>query len=650
MICAAILTLSAVTAQSQTLTNWLANPGFELGTASWINMPPWVWNGATWAVQNTNQYVNASTKYVKVHSGTNAFKIWGYYQPYTTSPGAMETFPAAAGSTWTASGWADTQTPDNMTSTETSYIEVQFLDATTNIVTTSFESDCTSPTMTPASPTDTWSQFQVVDPITESTTLTAPSGTAFVRFLIRFTQPAGYPGGSCYWDDVQLIRTSKPDPEITAQPAAVTKVYGQTATFSVTADGLSTLSYKWQKGGADITNPNAYGVTTATLTISNVTLADEDNYTVTVTDQAGSLPSDQAYLTVNDPGVISITPPLGQTINNGGTASFIVAAAGSSPLSYQWQLNGNPLSNAGRISGVTSNVLTVANLTAADAGTYTAMIDGGAAQATSGLKVVSPAQLATNLLINPGFEDSVFSEPWESAWVRFNGAEIDSTNNFYAGGGGTTPVSVYDGNYVCRTYASDPDNGLYQNNVAATAGTTFHVGGHFYMSSLDPMISPAWVVLQLFFKDAGGNTLSTFASPEIGPTFPADTWTFLQLSNTTGGLDLVAPTGTASATCQVYEYAQIGGGGSVYFDDLYVTRVGLPAPTPVTITTWVSGGSINLAFPTTSGVTYQVLYANSLSSPITWYTNSSVSGNGTVQTVSQPIGTGQRYYRLLEHY
>ena len=29
-----------------------------------------------------------------------------------------------------------------------------------------------------------------------------------------------------------------------------------------------------------------------------------------------------------------------------------------------------------------------------------------------------------------------------------------------------------------------------------------------------------------------------------------------------------------------------------------------------------------LAFPSTSGVTYEVLYASSLTSPITWHTNS----------------------------
>ena len=162
-----------------------------------------------------------------------------------------------------------------------------------------------------------------------------------------------------------MVRTSKPDPEITTQPAAVTKVYGQTATFSVVADGLTALSYVWQKDGAPITDPNAHGMNTATLTLSNVNVGMMGNYTVTVTDQAGPLLSDPAFLTVQDPGVISITPALGQTSTNGGSATFSVLAGGSSALSYQWQLNGNPLSNSGRIAGATSATLTVGNLIAA---------------------------------------------------------------------------------------------------------------------------------------------------------------------------------------------------------------------------------------------------------------------------------------------
>ena len=54
---------------------------------------------------------------------------------------------------------------------------------------------------------------------------------------------------------------------------------------------------------ATITDPNAHGVNTPTLTLSNVTAAMMGNYTVTVTDQAGPLTSDPAYLTVQDPGI-----------------------------------------------------------------------------------------------------------------------------------------------------------------------------------------------------------------------------------------------------------------------------------------------------------------------------------------------------------
>lgn len=648
MASVAILTLSATSARAQTLTNWLANPSFELGTSPWVTVPTWSWKPLNefCAVQSTNGFVYPSTTvHVTVHSGTNAVKIWGYNQPYTVADGLMQTFPCAPGSTWSASGWANTQSPDNMMSTETSYIELMFLDATTNYNI----GDYTSSAMTSNSLVSTWSQFQVTDG-SGGTNLTAPPGTAFVRFMLRFSQPGNYAGGSCYWDGAKLIRTSKPDPEISVQPQPVPAipVYGQTVTFTVVADGLTALFYLWQKDGANITNPNAHGVTTATLTLSNVDISMMGNYTVTVTDQAGPLTSDPTYLQVLDPGVISVTPPLGQTITNGGSATFTVVAAGSATLMYQWDTNGTPLFDDGRISGATSNVLTVANVTAADDGTYNVMIDGGAAQASSGLKVVSPAQLATNLLVNPGFEDGVFSEPWESGWIGFGGRALATTNDVYYGS--ATPVSVYDGNYVCRTYAGEADNGIYENNLPATVGATYHAGGHFYVSGLDPVTGLAWVVLQVMFKDAGANTISTFASPQIGTNFSADTWTFLQISNTTGGLDLVAPAGTVSATCQIYEYAQQGGGGSVYFDDLYLTLARAAPPPPFSITPSVTGGQINITFLTANGIIYEVLYTgdphNALS---TWQTNSTVIGDGTVKSVPDTLGAAARFYRVRAH-
>jgi len=647
----AILALSATSARA--FVNSLANSGFELGTNGWTIVAPWAWNGPSYAVQNTSQFVTGSTTvHVAVHGGINAFKLWGYFQTYATTPGAMQTIAAAPGSTWTADGWTSTEVPDNIKANANgscrSYLQVLFLDATTNYGAPL--GSYTSAVIDTNTATSTWFHLQVTN-TSGGTTLTAPAGTAFVRFQMIMWQPGPsggvYAGGSVYWDDVELFLTSKPDPEITVQPVPVDRVYGQTATFSVTADGLSTLSYKWQKDGADISNPNAYGVTTSMLTLSNVTTAMMGNYTVTVTDLAGPLTSGPASLTVLDPGVISITPPLGQTKTEGQTATITVVAAGSSGLTYAWQKDGTPLSNDGHISGVTTPTLAVANLTITDIGTYTVLINGGAVQATNGLKVVTAAQLATNLLVNPGFEDGVLSEPWETAWTRFNGVVLQTTNDYYYLS--AMPVSVYDGTYVCEVYGSDADDGIYQN-VPVTAGATYHAGGWFYMSQFAPIAAPTTVTMQLMFKNAGGTTLATFTAPVIDVNFVLDTWISLQATNATGGTDLVAPASTVSATCQIYEFNWSYGGGNVYFDDLYLTHASQSAPPAVTIAASALGGLMNLTFPTTSGVTYEVLYTDSLTSPITWHTNSTIVGDGTVKGVSDPIGATQRFYRVLEHY
>ncbi len=88
--------------------------------------------------------------------------------------------------------------------------------------------------------------------------------------------------------------TASATPQITAQPVGATKNYGESVTFSVTATGTPTPTYQWKKGASDI--PSA---TSATYTISSVTLNDAADYTVVVTNGAGSVTSDVATLTVN---------------------------------------------------------------------------------------------------------------------------------------------------------------------------------------------------------------------------------------------------------------------------------------------------------------------------------------------------------------
>ncbi len=96
--------------------------------------------------------------------------------------------------------------------------------------------------------------------------------------------------------------TLKAATTITQQPQPATVNAGGTAAFSVTATGDGSLSYAWQKNGADIGDDGHFtGATTATLTISNVAADDAGSYRCVVTAGCGSATSNAVTLTVNVP-------------------------------------------------------------------------------------------------------------------------------------------------------------------------------------------------------------------------------------------------------------------------------------------------------------------------------------------------------------
>jgi hypothetical protein len=72
------------------------------------------------------------------------------------------------------------------------------------------------------------------------------------------------------------------------------------------------------------------------------------------------------------PAILSITPS--ESLQEFSAATFHVTASGTPPLSYQWYLNGTPLSNSGHDSGVTTPTLHVAPLYFSDAGLYTVVV------------------------------------------------------------------------------------------------------------------------------------------------------------------------------------------------------------------------------------------------------------------------------------
>src|SRR5882672_3249889 len=92
-------------------------------------------------------------------------------------------------------------------------------------------------------------------------------------------------------------------PVITNQPQSQTNIVGATVTFTVGATGAPPLSYQWVFNSLNNPLPRA---TNDTLILANVQSSNAGIYRVIVTNDAGSVQSASARLTVLAPP--SITP------------------------------------------------------------------------------------------------------------------------------------------------------------------------------------------------------------------------------------------------------------------------------------------------------------------------------------------------------
>ena len=89
-------------------------------------------------------------------------------------------------------------------------------------------------------------------------------------------------------------------PSITTQPASQTVTAGQTATFTVAATGTAPLTYQWKMNGTAVSGATSSSYTTPATTTSD----NGAQFTVAVTNSAGSVTSTAATLTVNAAAVV----------------------------------------------------------------------------------------------------------------------------------------------------------------------------------------------------------------------------------------------------------------------------------------------------------------------------------------------------------
>jgi pectate lyase len=252
--------------------------------------------------------------------------------------------------------------------------------------------------------------------------LTNATSSALTLTSVQLSDAGGYSVivsnsyGSVTSAVAQLTVTTPVAPSINTQPQDQTNVSpGASASFSVIASGSEPLNYQWYYN----TNSVITNATDATLTLTNVQVANAGSYSVVVNNIADFVTSSNAILTVNTNPVAPVfnSQPASLVVLAGSTVSFTVVAAGTAPISYQWNKNSAP------IPGATSSTLNLPNVQTADDGSYTVTASNSVGSVTS-----NPAQLTVTTtvpVVNSAYNLTGFGQ------ATTGGGVIAETNSAY---------------------------------------------------------------------------------------------------------------------------------------------------------------------------------------------------------------------------
>lgn len=226
-----------------------------------------------------------------------------------------------------------------------------------------------------------------------------------------------------------ILTVTQQAPVITAQTTNRTVVVGSSVIFQVLAVAGPRPTYQWQREGV-----NLAGATGSSLVVSNVSRANEGNYTVVVSNPLGSVTSLPITLTVVYQPPTVTGNPTNRSVLAGGTASFTVTATGSAPLFYQWRFNGVDL------PGMTNRTLVLTSVTTNQAGAYSCLVTNFGGERLSGAATltvtVQPPAITTqpaNRTV-PGGTNVTFSvvangaPPPNYQW-RHNGVDLAAATN-----------------------------------------------------------------------------------------------------------------------------------------------------------------------------------------------------------------------------
>ncbi len=386
-------------------------------------------------------------------------------------------------------------------------------------------------------------------------------------------------GGSASTFSTSLfVTTGLEAPSVSAQPQDATVNAGTAAVLAAAVNGSSPMSYQWTFNGTAITGANG-----PVLALNNVNAGNAGLYMLEASNRENVVRSRAARLTVvqasggAQPVITApaiLTSPSAVSVNLNNTATFAVVASGSAPLRYQWLKNGSP------ISGATGAILTLAQITLADAGAYSVGVANAAGEVTSTNATLSVAAPTTNPPPTPPVIDT---QPTGLVVTAGQGA------TFAIAASGSAPlVYQWQRNGVSITGATSPvltlaaatlsDVGQYAVVVSNAAGrSTSQVAGLV----VTPLPGAPSITAQPFSVGVIEGQSATFSLVVSGNPAPQCLWTrnSAAITGATSCTDYTTPPSTNADNGAVYNVVVYSPGGVAIGQGAMLAVQRLVAPT-----------------------------------------------------------------------
>ncbi len=248
-----------------------------------------------------------------------------------------------------------------------------------------------------------------------------------------------------------------------------------------------------------------------------------------------SIPS---YTPVADPAIFS--QPVSMAVSPGTMATFSVTASGTAPFGYQWQATNNAtgfftnLVNGGNVAGADTNILSLANVTAAQALNYRVIITnvngavtssvvsltmlpfGGTSLSISNASFEFPAQASTHTFMQT-LDGTPATSTYLPGWTNVStGGGIFST--IYNGAG----ITNTDGSQVVEAF-SVPGSSYSGQGILYQVLTNTWIAGAQYTLTVRAGVGTGTVAefgdtISLDNLSASGSTLTQLATTTIPNT------------------------------------------------------------------------------------------------------------------------------------